>query len=119
MKLKLLRKLKRWEIKVPIFESEIELVVADDIDKIDDYVSDTFNVDLDKRGPAVGRTYLLPSNLIIAGFTLDCDEWTIIHECGHIIWSIKYIIGFDDEETFCYLLEWVTKQVMLRVRSND
>lgn len=53
----------------------------------------------------------LPNDILFLGVTTSYTLQDIVHECGHMTWQILEQVGSDDEETFCYLLDYIFGKV--------
>lgn len=107
--------MKRWEIDIPIFEKLLVVIKADTLDKVDEYISDIYHMPLHHEATANllnATTYSeLPDDVIYMGLTNECTTRDVVHECGHVAWQILKLIGGQDEEVYCYLLDFIFDKV--------
>ena len=55
----------------------------------------------------------LPCGTLVGVWVKDpLDYGTIAHELNHAVEHTANYLGIDDEETRCYLIGWLTKQVL-------
>lgn len=105
--------MKRWAIRVPIFEQEIIVIQSEDLSVIEQYLHLTYDFPLDTGTPVNfmdGAVFTLNNGAIVIGLSNN-DLSTILHECCHAVFRLQEIIGSNDEEQHCYLVEWLYKQV--------
>lgn len=102
--------MKRWALNIPIFDVEIEIVLGDEISKIAKYVEDAYDNYIEYIPGTVAVTYDISDGPIIIGLTSN-DQWYMLHECLHAVHKIFNRKGIQDEETFCYLGEWLYREV--------
>ena len=113
--------MKKWEVNIPISDKDILVIQDEDISKITSYLEDMYSVHLEYQSNLTdGITCILPNGLIVIGLTNN-DPYIALHECTHAVFALKEIIGWsdNDEEVFCYTLEWVYKHVTKYINSHD
>lgn len=107
--------MKRWAINVPIFDIEVEIVLGDNLGNIATYIEDAYDCSFMDAGlDTVAATYDVPNGPIVIALTC-MDKWFVLHECLHAVWKIFKRKGIEDEETFCYLAEWLYKEVYILI----
>lgn len=109
--MKMIFRMKRKIINIPIFDKTIEVIWNKDLSKIQQYLLDTFSEETfpTLHPLSAGATWMLSTGYIIIGLT--SNDSTLIHELGHCVWRIVQLCGIEDEETFCYLLEYIYKEI--------
>ena len=78
----------------------------------DDCIRDGLNDG--KNGTAY--TFKLPADAIIFAGTIPAEK-TIVHEIGHVAKHLLSIVEVEDEEAFCYLLEYLYDKIIPWVRT--
>lgn len=106
-----LYRMKRLEIKVPIFDQTILVLKADDIASIDDYIVNVYDCHLEfAPGKRDACTYTMPTGEIVVGLLPGATDRVIVHELSHATFSLLetlYIDPTKDQETFCYILDYL------------
>ena len=115
--------MQKWKIKVPIFNSDVIIYLDETlsesisvIEKTYDYKID-FNVPTDNYDEINAFVTQIPSGPIIMVFRI-IDVSVIIHECLHAVKRIVFSKGVDDEETECYLMNWLCFQIFNQLKVN-
>lgn len=104
--------MKRQIINVPIFNQKIILVKSKSLVDIENWIQDVYSVTTEPIAEYNDGAVWVPNGDIIVGFMEDSSNNSIIHETGHVVFAINRIIGLDyNEETFCYLLDWLYPKV--------
>lgn len=111
--------MKKLEINIPIYEQQIVVLKADNLETIDNYIQDCYSVSLDHGDCRVASTYILPENVIIIGITTNVTPKVIVHETGHAVNQFLRNIGSSDEETFCYVQEFIFDEIVTWNSKND
>lgn len=103
--------MKRKIIQIPIFHRIIEVIWSEKLESINQYVSDVCG---DWYPPihetCDGRTWVTTDGYVYVGLTSE-DKSIWVHELTHAVFAITKSLNIEDEETFCYLLEYIFKQV--------
>lgn len=114
--------MKKWEINIPIFDKSILVLYDEDINKTTSYIENVYSVSLECKSPDLtdGLTFILPNGLIVICLTSN-DPYVVLHECTHAVFALKELVGWvnNEEEVFCYTLEWVYKHVTQCINFHD
>jgi hypothetical protein len=95
------------EFEVPLFGSRVVCVTS-----LEDYnaIRDSLGVD-PIEGHSVGMTSMYQQSdtgaTLYAVMVRDSKPSTLVHELCHLTHRILERAGVKDEETFCYLLDWL------------
>lgn len=116
--------MKKLEINIPIYDQKVEVFLADEISTIDEYVKDIYAVNLDATSADLrsASTYTLPNGIIIIGLLPGVIDKVICHECGHATFELSNILGINpiyEQETFCYIQEYLFDKITTWVHKND
>lgn len=110
-----LYRMKKLEISIPIYDREVTVLMAEDLNTIDNYIEDCYNVLLEgKTNVRSASTYTLPDGVIIIGITNTENLRGIVHECGHATFEVLNLIGINpvtDQETFCYIQDYLFDKI--------
>jgi hypothetical protein len=104
--------MKKLEINIPIYEQQIIVLKADDLKTIDNYIEDCYSTSIEAGDCRDASTYVLPNNVIIIGLTTSVTDKVIVHEAGHAVYQFMRNIGSQDEETFCYVQEFIFDKIV-------
>jgi hypothetical protein len=44
------------------------------------------------------------------------DIGSLVHEASHVAWTLLEEYGIKDEETHCYLVQWIVEETLWRIR---
>ena len=107
--------MKRWDLHIPIYDKVVVLIQTDTIKNLDEYIGTIYSSPVSPTSTAnllSAATYAdTPDDFIYLGVLDNCSLKEIVHECGHVAWKIMEIVGCQDEEAFCYLLDYIFDKV--------
>lgn len=107
--------MKKLEINIPLYDRKVTVLYADDLKTIDDYLRDAYRENFgpyrEDRGAC---SYVLPNNDIFIAISKDLHDRYLVHETGHVTFSLMEIIGINpvaDEESFCYIQDYIFDKI--------
>lgn len=116
-------KLKRIKIKVPIFDTNIEVIQASSLSTIEDYITDNFHCPIERvNGCPIASTFTISEyKTIIIGMTDWSDNSTLLHECCHAVFRIMDLnnISKEEDEVFCYTFEWLYQTIIDHINTEN
>lgn len=106
--------MKKLDINIPIYDQNVVILKAEELNTIDDYVQDCYRVQLSGNPGRIATTYILQDNVIIIGITNETTNSVIVHETGHATFQLLKNIGINpelDDESFCYIQEYLFDKI--------
>ncbi len=123
MKLRFPKGIKNFE--VPIYGQRVYVTTKQsEVDAIDRYMHDG-NIEWHMRRHAAGFcVYEVQEHTGIPLFLVvlrrPVKVAAIVHECGHLAMMLAERVGmrihYDDQEPFCYLLDWLVTKVSAELK---
>lgn len=90
----------------------------------DRFIARTFGKEWDDRG-GVGRTSVLPDPDGVGYIAIvwmrqfrrghAFDAGVLAHEALHVVWLLLEHLNIYDEETHCYMLQWIIDETTFRL----
>jgi hypothetical protein len=98
--------IKEHDISIDLFDLTVKVFIfdEDDVEEIEEKLDDSV---YEKKA----LTCCIGDKLEVYFHSEFLVESVVVHECYHLLKAIKRHIGFDDEETEAYLIEWLFKKI--------
>lgn len=111
--------LKLKELKIPIFNYTV-LFISGDLFEAVNYLEDVEDITLSYSTDCIACTWSYNGKS-----TIWFDEETITipiitHEILHVVYAMAEKLGieYDDQEVFCYTIEYLLEEIMKYVKFN-